>query len=88
MLGIYFSHYELSGAEYEDNHCRISVRPLLQILRNIKTVLSCQLRLDAKKERLVVDMMKQKDIEITYHIAILEHENFKNFDPPQAGFST
>lgn len=85
---IFFSTYETTGTVYEDNHCRVSARPLLQVLKNIKHVVSCHLRMDSKKELLVVDIVKPKEIQVQYQITILERENLEDFEPTKGAYST
>lgn len=88
LNAMFFTTYSLTGDEYDANNCRVSARPLLQVLKNIKQIISCQLQLDSSKERLVVDISKMKDVQVQYSVVILEHENLEDFELPKKDFST
>ena len=101
FLEQFFTSYQTTGDEYEDNNCRIAMRPILNVLKNYKTVkclwisfgnnefnchfqfLHCQLKIDSKKERLIVDVTKPKDVHIINYVMILENENLEDMNIPK-----
>lgn len=87
MNEIFFSNYTVTGDDDEEHHCRVSTRPVLQVLKNIKNVVSCQLSM-ISSELLIFDVTKPKEIKIQYRVSVLEQENLESFEPPQGTFST
>ncbi|CRL05912.1 CLUMA_CG018925, isoform A [Clunio marinus] len=83
----FFVSYEQTGTEFDENSCRISARPLLHILKNIKNVINCRLHLDSIKERLIVNIYKQKDIQKHHGITILEHEVLEDHMIPESPYN-
>lgn len=87
MNEIFFSNYTITGDDVEDNHCRVSTRPVLQVLKNIKHIVSCQLSMDST-ELLIFDITKPKEIKVQYRVSVLEQENLESFEPSHGTFST
>lgn len=83
---IFFSNYHITDDDDGDSHCRVSTRPVLQVLKNIKHVVSCQL--STNSELLIFDITKPKEIKIQYKVSVLEQENLESFEPSQGTFST
>lgn len=80
----FFSMYRISVTnnlnDFDKNNCRLSVRPLLNIFKGLKSISSCKIEINAPNSMLLVEFTNKKLTKKTHYVAILEHENLENFD--------
>lgn len=78
LPNVFFTSFRSTG-EFEENNCRISVRPMLSIFKSQHASTSCNLKLDSTNERVLIEFINRKNTKTQHYVSILEHENIDDF---------
>ena len=74
----FFALYHATDDEYDNNHCSISVKPMLSIFKGFKVSQSCIMELDGTNSKLIIEFTNKLHTKKTHLVTILEHEQIDN----------
>ncbi|XP_053696091.1 uncharacterized protein LOC128743520 [Sabethes cyaneus] len=68
---------------FEENNCKVSIKPLLRIFKSLSTILDCRMWLDIGRMKIIFQFKCKSQITKTHTISLLEHDNTNSLRLPK-----
>uniref|UniRef100_U5EFB3 Putative dna repair protein rad9 n=1 Tax=Corethrella appendiculata TaxID=1370023 RepID=U5EFB3_9DIPT len=70
--------------DFEENNCKVSIKPLLKIFKNIHQILTCKVVLNVEKSKIIFHFKCKLSVHKTHIINLLEYEHVSSPRVPDA----
>ncbi|XP_055639452.1 cell cycle checkpoint protein hpr-9 [Toxorhynchites rutilus septentrionalis] len=80
----YFMHFNQGADEqFEQNNCKVSIKPLLKIFKSIPKIIICKVWLDLQRMKIIFRFECKSCVRKTHTISLLEYEGIRPLRLPE-----
>lgn len=83
-LKYFISFRQGANDRFEENNCKISIKPMLKIFKRLATIQICKIWLQVDRKKIIFQFQCKSDILKTHIIPLLEHEHINSLRLPES----
>ncbi|XP_065087591.1 cell cycle checkpoint control protein RAD9A [Ochlerotatus camptorhynchus] len=79
----FISFRQGANDRFEENNCKVSIKPMLKIFKRLATIQVCKIWLQVDRKKIIFQFQCKSDILKTHIIPLLEHEHINSLRLPE-----
>ncbi|XP_029721262.2 cell cycle checkpoint control protein RAD9A [Aedes albopictus] len=83
-LKYFISFRQGANDRFEENNCKVSIKPMLKIFKRLGTIQICKIWIQVNRKKIVFQFQCKSDILKTHIIPLLEHEHINSLRLPES----
>ncbi|XP_062560978.1 cell cycle checkpoint control protein RAD9A [Armigeres subalbatus] len=83
-LKYFISFRQGANDRFEENNCKVSIKPMLKIFKRLATIQICKIWLQVDRKKIIFQFQCKSDILKTHIIPLLEHEHINSLRLPES----